>query len=147
VAALTLATSSCAGIRKKDVDSHNFVRVTLNKQTYLAGETLTATVNNTSEVTLVYPWGFCKTVLQRQDQSGIWKTITPVGPCGPLALKYLGARASVAQNYSLPGRILPGLYRLVMPAPRAEVTGRAEEMNTAPFNVTSTVPPEVNGNL
>jgi len=147
VAALALANPGCASIRKKEVETHSFARVTLNKQTYFAGETLTATVNNTSEVSLVYPWGFCKTVLQRQDQSGVWKTITPVGPCGPLALKFLGARGRVAQNYTLPSRIVPGSYRLVMPAPRAEGAGRAEEMNSPPFNVISTVPPKGTGDL
>ncbi len=139
--AVVLATSLLAGAGCSGsfvTEPGKRVDVTLAKDAYASGDTVIATIRNVSDVTLTYPYGFCKTALQRQQQGGQWTTVSvPPGGC-PFALGILGPGESVPQRYVLAGAIQPGVYRLAMPSPVPKgTTAASPDVTTPPFSVNS----------
>jgi hypothetical protein len=90
----------------------------MTQASFLAGQTVTVSVKNLSDLTLSYPYHFCKTELQRQD-SADWVTVFAPEGC-VFVIQYLGGRQVVVQDFSLPASLQPGTYRLSMPLPIAK---------------------------
>ncbi|MEO6778859.1 MAG: hypothetical protein ABI194_05335 [Gemmatimonadaceae bacterium] len=131
---LLVGVAGCSGSLVTDPGKR--VDVTLSKDAYVSGDTVVSTIRNVSDVTLTYPYGFCKTALQRQQQGGQWTTVsTPPGGC-PFALGILGPGGSVPQRYVLAADVQPGVYRLTMPSPIPKGSTVPEpDVTTPPFSV------------
>ena len=137
LATLMLAAFGCGGSLATDPGPGKRVDVTVAKDAYISGDTVIAIVKNVSDVTLTYPYGFCKTALQRQ-LGGEWTTASPPSDGCPLALGLLGPGASVPQAYLLPSDVSPGLYRLTMPSPVPKDAQTPEpDLTTPPFSINS----------
>jgi hypothetical protein len=131
---LLLGVAGCSGGLVTDPGKR--VDVTLPKDAYVAGDTVVATIRNVSDVTLTYPYGFCKTTLQRQQQGGQWTTVSaPPGGC-PFAVGILEPGGTVPHRYVLAVDVKPGVYRLTMPSPVPKGTTVPEpDVTTPPFSV------------
>ena len=110
------------------------------QDTYLSGQSVNVTISNLSDVTLYYPDGFCKTVLQRKDGTA-WKTVLgPATGCS-VALGFLDPGQTVVHQYRLPQGVAVGTYRLAMPMPVPEEDAAPEpELQTPAFKVHTSNP-------
>ncbi|MDQ2890869.1 MAG: hypothetical protein M3R65_10030 [Gemmatimonadota bacterium] len=137
LAVLLLSGAACSGSLMTDPATR--VDVSIARNAYTSGDTVIAVVRNLGAVTLTYPYGFCKTALQR-EQGGIWSTVLlPPDGC-PLALGILAPGASVPLQYVLPSNVPGGLYRLTMPAPVPKDAAAPEpDLATPPFTVNSVI--------
>ncbi len=132
-AALTLIVSGCITIRPFDPGPGKRVAASIAQQTYLSGQPVNITIANLSEVTLVYPGGFCKAALQRRDGSA-WMTIPNPSKGCPIALDFLEPGQSVVHQFHLPQGVAVGTYRLTLPMPVPEEAGARElELVTPTF--------------
>lgn len=111
-----LSAMACSPTTINDPGPAGRVEVKLNRQSYAVGDTIELIVTNVSQLALVYPVGFCRTSLQRQ-QGDVWSTVdSPAEGC-PLALGLLGPGQSVPHRYVVPRDLPTGRYWLVMPLP------------------------------
>ena len=115
IAAVAFAATACAGTGISDPGPGKRVIATVDRSDYLAGQKISVTATNVSIVSLEYPIGFCKIVLEREDAAGWTPVVVPEG-C-PLAIAFLGPRQAVTLQYVLPTGLTTGTYRLSMPMP------------------------------
>jgi hypothetical protein len=109
------------------------VAASIAQQTYVSGQPVNITIANLSEVTLVYPNGFCKAALQRRDGAA-WMTIPNPSKGCPIALDFLEPGQSVVHQFHLPKGVAGGTYRLTLPMPVPEEAGEREtELLTPSF--------------
>ena len=113
---LTLTAMACGSATINDPGPAGRVQVKLNRPGYATGDTIELTVTNVSQIELVYPVGFCRTLLQR-EQGDAWSTVNSPAEGCPLALSLLGAGQSTLHLYVVPRDLPTGYYRLVMPLP------------------------------
>lgn len=136
-AAFTLIASGCVTMRPYDPGPGKRVAAGVVQDTYLSGESVNVTISNLSDVTLFYPDGFCKTVLQRMDGT-TWKTVSDPSAGCSVALGFLDPGQTVVQQYRLPKGIAVGTYRLTMPMPMPvpeEDAAPEPELQTPTFKV------------
>jgi len=134
-AAFTLIASGCVTMRPYDPGPGKRVAAGVVKETYLSGESVNVTISNLSDVSLVYPDGFCKTELQRRDGTA-WKTISDPSTACSVALGFLDPGQTVVHQYRLPKGVAVGTYRLTMPMPVPEEDAEPEpELQTPAFKV------------
>lgn len=145
LAVLTLAGTACAG-NVSDPGPGKRVQVTLAKDTYLSGETVTFVLKNVSNVSVDYTGPLCRAVLQQQQQDGTWSTVNGPSKICTAQLGYVGAGQSVPLPYHLPQDLSNGLYRIAMPEPAPEnapapavVEPPELTVTTPPFTVNSGV--------
>ena len=136
-AVCALIASGCVTMRPYDPGPGKRVAAAFVQDTYLSGQSVNVTISNLSDVTLYYPDGFCKTVLQRKDGTA-WKTVLgPATGCS-VALGFLDPGQTVVHQYRLPKEITGGIYRLAMPMPMPEPdedTTAESELQTPTFKV------------
>jgi len=136
-AVFALIASGCATMRPYDPGPGKRVAAAFVQDTYLSGQSVNVTISNLSDVTLYYPDGFCKTVLQRKDGT-TWKTVLgPATGCS-VALGFLDPGQTVVHQFRLPQGVAVGTYRLAMPmpVPEEEDESAAEpELQTPAFKV------------
>lgn len=139
-AAFTVIASGCVTMRPYDPGPGKRVAAGVVQDTYLSGESVNVTISNLSDVTLFYPDGFCKTVLQRRDGNS-WKTVSgPSARCS-IALGFLDPGQTVVHQYRLPKDAAVGTYRLTMPMPAAEEDAAPEgELQSPTFKVQTSNP-------
>jgi hypothetical protein len=113
--AFTLMASACASMRPYDPGPGKRVAAAVIQDTYLSGGSVTVTIANLSDVTLFYPYSFCKTELQRKDGTS-WKTVEGPARCS-VSLDFLDPGQTVVHQYRLPADVAVGTYRLSMPMP------------------------------
>jgi hypothetical protein len=114
LAACAVVASACAGNGVSDPGPGKRVQATLPKENYVSGE-IVVNVRNLSDLQLTYPYGFCKTELQRA-QGPDWITVLVPDGCA-LAIGYLKAGQTVPTEFRLPADLAAGVYRLIMPMP------------------------------
>jgi hypothetical protein len=135
VAAFTLIASGCATMRPYDPGPGKRIAAGVVQDTYRSGESVNVTISNLSDVSLVYPDGFCKTELQRRDGT-TWKTVSDASAGCSVALGFLDPGQTVVHQYRLPKGVAVGTYRLTMPMPMSEEDVAPEpELQTPPFKV------------
>ena len=134
-AAFTLIASGCASMRLYDPGPGRRVAASVAQDTYLSGESVNVTISNLSDVTLLYPDGFCKTKLQKRDGT-LWRAVSdPAAGC-PIELGFLEPGQTVVHPYRLPKGVAVGTYRLAIPMPvPEEATGPEPELLTPTFKV------------
>ena len=134
---LTVAATACAGANASDPGPGKRVQMTLAKDAYRSGDTVTATVRNISEVTLDYANAFCHRALQ-QYQGGKWSTVSPPPDACTLQIAILGPGQAVPLTYRLANVLQAGLYRLAIPSPTPLNAQMPEpDVTTPPFSVNS----------
>jgi hypothetical protein len=123
--ALTLIASGCISLRPYDPGPGKRVAALIVQDTYLSGEPVNVTISNLSDVTLYYPDGFCKTALQRREDTG-WTTVSdPAAGC-PIELGFLEPGQTVVHQFRLPKGVRVGTYRLTIPMPVPDETAPPE---------------------
>ena len=132
---LTLTATGCLTIRVYDPGPGRRVAASVAQDTFVSGESVNVTISNLSDVTLVYPDGFCKTKLQKRDGT-LWRAVSdPAAGC-PIELGFLEPGQTVVHPYRLPKGVAVGTYRLVIPMPvPEEATGPEPELLTPTFKV------------
>jgi len=139
LAGLAMSVSGCVTMRPYDPGPGKRVAAAFVQDTYLSGQSVNVTISNLSDVTLYYPDGFCKTVLQRKDGNG-WKTVLgPATGCS-VALGFLDPGQTVVHQFRLPQEVAVGTYRLAMPMPVPALEGEEDaaaepELQTPAFKV------------
>ena len=137
LAGLAMSVSGCVTMRPYDPGPGKRVAAAFVQDTYLSGQSVNVTISNLSDMTLYYPDGFCKTVLQRKDGT-TWKTVLgPATGCS-VALGFLDPGQTVVHQFRLPQGVAVGTYRLAMPmpVPEEEDESAAEpELQTPAFKV------------
>jgi hypothetical protein len=135
--ALTLIASGCISLRPYDPGPGKRVAALIVQDTYLSGEPVNVTISNLSDVTLYYPDGFCKTALQRREDTG-WMTVSdPAAGC-PIELGFLEPGQTVVHQFRLPKGVAVGTYRLTIPMPVPDETAPPEPgLLTPAFRVQS----------
>jgi hypothetical protein len=134
-AAFTLIASGCVTVRPYDPGPGKRVAAGVVQHTYLSGESVNVTIANLSDVTLFYPQGFCKTVLQRKDGTA-WKTVSSPSVGCPIAAGFLDPGQTVVHQYRLPKGVAVGTYRLQMPMPVPDdAYGPEPQLQTPAFTV------------
>lgn len=138
-AAFTLIASGCITLQAYDPGPGKRVAASVPEETYFSGESVNVTIANLSEVTLVYPDGFCKTELQRRNGTA-WMTIpNPSAGC-PITVDFLEPGQSVVHQFRLPKGVVVGTYRLTLPMPvPEEADAREPELLTPSFKVESSL--------
>jgi len=134
-AVLTLTATGCLTIRVYDPGPGRRVAASVAQDTFVSGESVNVTISNLSDVTLVYPDGFCKTKLQKRDGT-LWRAVSdPAAGC-PIELGFLEPGQTVVHPYRLPKGVAVGTYRLAIPMPvPEEATGPEPELLTPTFKV------------
>ena len=134
-AVLTLTATGCLTIRVYDPGPGRRVAASVAQDTFVSGESVNVTISNLSDVTLVYPDGFCKTKLQKRDGT-LWRAVSdPAAGC-PIELGFLEPGQAVVHPYRLPKGVAVGTYRLAIPMPvPEEATGPEPELLTPTFKV------------
>ncbi|HEY3112836.1 MAG TPA: hypothetical protein VGJ62_04065 [Gemmatimonadaceae bacterium] len=136
-AAFTLTASGCASLRPYDPGPGKRVAASVVQDSYLSGESVNVTISNLSDVTLVYPNGFCKTKLQKRD-GALWRAVSDPAVGCPIELGFLEPGQTVVHPYRLPKGVAVGTYRLAIPMPvPEEATGPEPELLTPSFKVQS----------
>jgi hypothetical protein len=135
--AFTLIASGCISLRPYDPGPGKRVAALIVQDTYLSGEPVNVTISNLSDVTLYYPDGFCKTALQRREDTG-WMTVSdPAAGC-PIELGFLEPGQTVVHQFRLPKGVAVGTYRLTIPMPVPDETAPPEPgLLTPAFRVQS----------
>lgn len=137
LAALTLAGTACAGTGLSDPGPGKRVQMTLARNAYRPGDTVTVMVKNVSAVTLDYAGSFCHQALQRY-QSGEWSTVSPAPTVCTLEIAYLGPGQTVPLMYRLQVDVPAGEYRVAIPSPTPLNAQTPEpDVTTQPFSVNS----------
>lgn len=138
LAALMLAGTACAG-NVSDPGSGKRVQMTLARDAYRSGDTVTIMVKNVSGVTLDYAGSLCYRALQRY-QSREWSTVPPApNRCTTLEIANLGSGQTISLTYRLASDLPAGEYRLVIPSPTPLNAQTPEpDVTTQPFSVNST---------
>ena len=135
-AVLTLIVSGCVSL-PYDPGPGKRVAASVVQNTFLSGASVNVTVANLSDVTLFYPDGFCKTKLQRKDNTG-WMTVPDPAVGCPVSLGFLEPGQAVVHQYRLPKGVAVGTYRLILPMPKPEeATAPEPELLTPTFTVES----------
>ena len=134
-AVLTLTATGCLTIRVYDPGPGRRVAASVAQDTFVSGESVNVTISNLSDVTLVYPDGFCKTKLQKRDGT-LWRAVSdPAAGC-PIELGFLEPGQTVVHPYRLPKGVAVGTYRLAIPMPvPEEATWPEPELLTPTFKV------------
>ncbi len=115
IAVVSIAAAGCASSGLTDPGPGKRVVATVDRTNYLAGQTISIKATNLSFVSLEYPIGFCKIILEREEAADWTPVYVPDG-C-PLALAVLGPHHTVSIEYLLPTGLTAGTYRLSMPMP------------------------------
>jgi hypothetical protein len=136
LSALALIGSACGGSQLTDPGPGNRVQAKVEQQIYFSGDTVIVEIKNVSNLTLVFPAGFCRTELQRfQIGTGTWTTaVTPSDGCS-LVLGILEPAMTTIMHYNLPNNINNGLYRLAMPMPIPRNAAAEPELLSPTFEV------------
>jgi hypothetical protein len=134
--ALLLLATGCSTNRLTDPGPGKRVEATLREATYVAGQSIDIRIKNLSDLTLQYPYAFCKIELERQENAG-WVTVASPDGC-TYVLGYLGAGQIVAQAYRLPPVVPAGTYRLTMAMPwLAGETVEEPRLTSPSFQITA----------
>lgn len=137
LAALTFLGTACAGTNVSDPGPGKRVQVTLDKEAYQSGDTVTAMIKNVSGVTVDYSNALCHKELQRL-QGSEWSTVSPPPEGCTLEIRYLGPGQTVPFTYRLPSNVPGGVYRLAIPSPTPPNAQAPEPtVTTPPFSVNS----------
>jgi hypothetical protein len=132
---LLLMGSACSGNQLVDPGPGKRVAASIPQAAYVSGESVSVAITNVSSVPLVYPIGFCKTILQRREGATDWITVLEPSDGCPLAIGFLGPERSVSHQYVLP-QLPTGTYRLAMPMPYPQGSTTPEgELTSPPFSV------------
>ena len=136
-AAFTLIASGCVTMRPYDPGPGKRVAADVVQDTYRSGESVNVTISNLSDVSLVYPDGFCQTELQRRD-GATWKTVSDPSAGCSVALGFLDPGQTIVRQYRLPKGVAVGTYRLTMPMPVPEEDAEPDqELQTPAFKVSA----------
>ncbi len=134
-AAFTLIASGCLSLRPYDPGPGRRVAALVPKETYLSGEPVNVTISNLSDVTLLYPDGFCRTKLQKRDGS-LWRPISDPSVGCPIERGFLEPGQTVVHQFLLPNGVGAGTYRFAIPMPTPEeATAPEPELLTPAFSV------------
>lgn len=132
----TLLATACAGY-VSDPGPGKRVQVTLTRDAYLSGETVTYVLRNVSNVVVEYAGSRCQSVLQQLQKDGTWTTVDGPARVCTLELAYLGAGQSVPLGYRLPQGLPNNLYRIALPEPTPENAPAPENAQRPALSVTS----------
>ena len=109
VAALGVAAmAACSGLVEPDAGPEG-VRMTVDRERYAPGDTVSARLENGSETALGY--NLCFSTLERREGSGWDVADEPLMIC-TAELRHLGPGESVAHRRELPAGLQSGWYRL-----------------------------------
>ena len=136
---LTLSAAACSGSNLTDPGPRHRVQLSLSQNVFQPGNTVVATVSNTSSVTLEYAYSFCAHVLQKQLQDGTWNTVDGASAECTLQVAYLSPGQSIPFQFRLPADLVPGVYREAMPEPHPSnaTSATAATIATPAFSVNS----------
>jgi hypothetical protein len=134
IGTVLLAVLGCSASQLFDPGPGKRVETRLAQTSYASGDSVRVAVTNMSSVSLVYPIGFCKTILQRQEGTDWVDAVVPPDGCA-LASANLDPRQTATNRYLLPS--LPtGTYRLSMPMPIPRQSTTPEgQLTTSSFSV------------
>lgn len=135
--AVTVLGAACTGRTMSGPGPAGWVRLTLNRDLYRSGDTVSAVLKNISNATVDYAGPFCQRALQRYEGAA-WVTVSPPSQGCTLEIRPLAPGQSVPLTYGLPGDLPAGAYRLTIPSPmplNARAPGPV--VSTSPFSVNS----------
>ena len=134
-AAFTLIASGCISLRPYDPGPGRRVAALIVQDAYRSGEPINVTISNLSDVTLLYPDGFCKTKLQKRDGT-LWRAVSEPSVGCPIELGFLDPGQTVVHQFRLPKGVAGGTYRFAIPMPTPEeATAPEPELLTPAFSV------------
>lgn len=130
------ALPACSGTKFAEPAADPRVTVTVARNAYALGDTVTGFVRNVSSDTLTFGSGLCPITAQRRD-AGKWVGV-PTGRVGcPTVIMLLFPGDSAGFVHVLADERVPAVYRLVLAAPLGGAAGRssAGSIFSPPFTV------------